>query len=79
MSNPFQEQFLKAGLVSKEQVKKANQAKAKKHHQQKKQRSKKQNFPGFGHRVRVFYQPLRTKVLFFSLLPEAFSRYSQFF
>ncbi len=42
MSNPFQEQFLKAGLVSKEQVKKANQAKAKKQHQQKKQRSKKQ-------------------------------------
>ncbi len=42
MSNPFQEQFLKAGLVSKEQVKKANQAKSKKQHQQKKQRSRKQ-------------------------------------
>ena len=42
MSNPFQEQFLKAGLVSKDQVKKANQAKSKKQHQQKKQRSRKQ-------------------------------------
>ena len=42
MNNPFQEQFLKAGLVSKDQVKKANQAKAKKQHQQKKQRSRKQ-------------------------------------
>ncbi|MDJ0834279.1 MAG: DUF2058 family protein [Gammaproteobacteria bacterium] len=42
MSNPFQEQFLKAGLVSKEQVKKANQAKSKKQHQQKKQRGRKQ-------------------------------------
>lgn len=34
MSNPFQEQFLKAGLVSKEQVKKANQKKGKKNRQQ---------------------------------------------
>ncbi len=34
MSNPFQEQFLKAGLVSKDQVKKANQKKGKKNRQQ---------------------------------------------
>lgn len=40
MSNPFQEQFLKAGLVSKEQVKKANQKKGKKNRQQ--QRSQQQ-------------------------------------
>ena len=35
MSNPFQEQFLKAGLVSKQQVQKANQSKNKKKKQQK--------------------------------------------
>ncbi len=34
MNNAFQEQFLKAGLVSKEQVKKANQKKGKKNKQQ---------------------------------------------
>lgn len=36
MSNPFQEQFLKAGLVTKEQVKKANQKKPKKQQRSKK-------------------------------------------
>lgn len=35
MSNPFQDQFLKAGLVNKQQVQKANQAKSKKKKQQK--------------------------------------------
>lgn len=39
MSNPFQEQLLKAGLVTKQQVQKANKAK----HQKKKKQSKKQS------------------------------------
>lgn len=39
MSNPFQEQFLKAGLVTKQQVKQANQKKRKKQPQGKKQAS----------------------------------------
>lgn len=33
MSNPFQEQLLKAGLVTKQQVQKANQDKNRKHKQ----------------------------------------------
>lgn len=36
MSNPFQEQFLKAGLVNQQQVKKAQQDKNKKHKQKQK-------------------------------------------
>lgn len=36
MTNPFQEQFLKAGLVTKDQVKKANQKKPKKQQRSKK-------------------------------------------
>ena len=40
MSNPFQEQLLKAGVVTKQQVQKANQAKNKK---KKQQRAKKGN------------------------------------
>lgn len=36
MNNPFQQQLLKAGLVNKKQVKKANQEKSKKRKQQKK-------------------------------------------
>ncbi len=36
MNNPFQEQFLKAGLVSQQQVKKANQQKSKKQRRQQK-------------------------------------------
>lgn len=40
MSNPFQEQFLKAGLVSQQQVKKAQQDKSKQHKQKPKQPKK---------------------------------------
>ena len=39
MNNPFQQQLLKAGIVNKQQVKKANQEKSK---QQKQQRNKKE-------------------------------------
>lgn len=39
MSNPFQEQFLKAGVVTKQQVQKANQAKSKKRKQQRSKKS----------------------------------------
>ena len=38
MSNPFQEQFLKAGLVSKQQVQKANKSKRKQQRQQQNQK-----------------------------------------
>lgn len=43
MSNPFQEQLLKAGVVSKQQVQKANQDKNKKKKQQKQVSKKTQN------------------------------------
>lgn len=40
MSNPFQDQLLKAGLVTKKQVQKANQDKNKKHKQQRSKKAK---------------------------------------
>jgi len=40
MNNPFQEQLLKAGLVNKKQVQKANQEKTKKHKQQRNKKDK---------------------------------------
>jgi len=40
MSNPFQEQLLKAGVVTKQQVQKANQAKNKKKKQQRTKKAK---------------------------------------
>ena len=39
MSNPFQEQFLKAGLVTEKQVKQANQKKKNKHQPQRKKKA----------------------------------------
>lgn len=40
MSNPFQEQLLKAGLVTKQQVQQANQSKKKQHKQQASKKAK---------------------------------------